>query len=89
MAEGYRVERLRLRRTRQIDEFHDMVSCTFEPFTGYTPISREAFHDIVVTYLRFAGTRLARVLRAPDGTGAGFSIAFPDPSEAFARAPWA
>jgi len=85
VADGYRFERLYLRKAEELTDLHRTVSRTLEAFEGYTPISRDEFETLVGSYVRFAGTELASILRAPDGTFAGFSIAFPDPSDALRK----
>jgi hypothetical protein len=80
LADGYRMERLRLRTQSEVATFHELVCRTFSAFLGYTPISLDEFAVIVADYLRFAGTDLASLLRDPDGRQVGFSVAFPDPT---------
>jgi len=85
VADGYVFERLRLKNAEELADLCRAVSISLEAFDGYTPISPHEFEALVGAYLRFAGTNLATVLRAPDGAFAGFNIAFPDPSEALRK----
>lgn len=82
LADGYVFEHLRLKDVEELANLGGALSTAVEEFDGYTPISRHEFDALVGAYLRFTGTELTTVLRAPDGAFAGFNIAFPDPSEA-------
>jgi len=85
IAEGYTFEPLCLKKEAEIAALHRSVSASIESFEEFTPISLEEFKKIVVNYLRFVGAQHSTMLRTPDGTIAGFSIAFPDPSDSIRK----
>ncbi len=81
LADGYTFEKLELRDDEAVAALHQTVSTAFANFEGFTSISLADFRSIVGRYLRFVGTELSTAIRAPDGRFAGFSVAYPDPSE--------
>jgi len=81
IADGYTFDALRLKNETEIAALHKSVCASFASFVGFTSISLAEFEKIVVNYLRFVGAQHSTMLRTPDGAIAGFSIAFPDPSD--------
>jgi hypothetical protein len=83
LDQGYRFESFDVRRaTEQSERLHAVMVDSFKRFTGVTPLSAAEFAPMFATQLRVMDPQLVTLIYDEAGETAGFSVAYPDLSEA-------
>lgn len=79
---GYRFERARANDPGVLRVLHSLIAASYQGFLGYTPIPLADFNRLIGAFLRTVGTRFLLVIYNDRNQVAGFSIAYPDVSDA-------
>jgi hypothetical protein len=83
IKQGYRFEKFDVRRPQeQAEKLHAVMTDSFARFMGYTPLPVSEFAPMFARNIRLMDPRLVTLVYDDENELAGFSVAYPDLSEA-------